>query len=293
MEQREFGNTGLKVSALGFGAGQIGDPAQGESEVERLLNAALDSGISLIDTARSYGLSEERIGRHLSGRRSEFVLSTKVGYGISGHEDWSYGCIVAGVDEALQRLRTDFIDIVHLHSCPLATLRQGSVIAALLQVRSQGKIRVAAYSGENAALEWAVHSGHFGSVECSVNLFDQRSLRGLLGSASANGLGVIAKRPLGNAPWRHAQRPQGDYCETYWERMQALALQPDGLPWDEFALRFSACASGVGSAIVGTRSLEHLRRNVGLLRDGALPARALAQIEQRYAQFGAEWMGEI
>ena len=293
MEQRDFGNTGLKVSALGLGAGQIGDLSLSESEVAELLHAALDSGITLIDTARGYGLSEERIGRHLSGRRSEFVLSTKVGYGIEGQADWTYDCIIAGVNEALQRLRTDVIDIVHLHSCPIETLQQGSVIAALSRARDQGKIRVAAYSGENEALEWAVHSGHFGSVECSVNLFDQRSLRGVLKRASANGLGVIAKRPLGNAPWRHPQRPTGDYCETYWERMQTLALDREGLPWDEFALRFSAWGSGVGSAIAGTRTLEHLLHNVGVLREGALPAQALAQIERRYAEFGASWMGEI
>ena len=75
--------------------------------------------------------------------------------------------------------------------------------------------------------------------------------------------------------------------------MQTLALDRGGLPWDEFALRFSACASGVGSAIVGTRSLEHLRHNVGLLRHGGLPQQALEQIERRYAETGASWMGEI
>ena len=66
---REFGNTGLKVSALGFGAGHVGDPSMDESAVGALLNAALDAGVTLVDTARGYGLSEERIGRHLAHRR--------------------------------------------------------------------------------------------------------------------------------------------------------------------------------------------------------------------------------
>ncbi len=293
MQQRNFGNTGLKVSALGLGAGQIGGESLDESAAGALLNSALDGGITLIDTARGYGLSEERIGRHLAHRRSEFVLSTKVGYGIAGHADWTYGCVVAGIDEALSRLRTDVIDIVHLHSCPVETLEAGGVIEALLHVREQGKIRVAAYSGENAELAWAVQSGHFGGVECSVNLFDQGSLHDVLPRAAAAGMGIIAKRPLGNAPWRHAQRPTGDYCETYWTRMQALSLDTLGMPWDAFALRFSAFAPGVGSAIVGTASIAHLRHNVAIVEAGALSPDAVAQIDRRYREVGGDWTGEI
>ncbi len=187
MQQRDFGNTGLTVSALGLGAGQVGGASLDESAAATLLNAALDGGVTLIDTARGYGLSEERIGRHLAHRRAEFVLSTKVGYGITGHADWAGGCIAAGIDEALARLRTDVIDIVHLHSCPLDTLRAGEVIDALLRARAQGKLRIAAYSGENDELAWAVQSGYFGSVECSVNLFDQGSLQTVLPRATAAG----------------------------------------------------------------------------------------------------------
>ena len=79
MESRPFGNTGLEVSAVGLGTGQIGDPKLGEDLVEELLLGALDAGVTLIDTARSYGLAEERIGRHLKHRRDEFVLATKGG----------------------------------------------------------------------------------------------------------------------------------------------------------------------------------------------------------------------
>ncbi|MEO8102716.1 MAG: aldo/keto reductase [Betaproteobacteria bacterium] len=293
MQQRDFGNTGLTVSALGLGAGQVGDASLDESAAAALLNAALDGGVTLIDTARGYGISEERIGRHLAHRRAEFALSTKVGYGIAGHADWTGGCIAAGIDEALARLRTDVIDIVHLHSCPLDTLRAGEVIDALLRARTQGKLRVAAYSGENDELAWAVQSGHFGSVECSVNLFDQGSLHTVLPRAAAAGMGIIAKRPLGNAPWRHAQRPIGDYGETYWQRMQALALDTRGLPWDAFALRFSAYAPGIGSAIAGTGSVSHLRHNIALVEAGALAAEAMQEISRRYLDVGGQWSGEI
>ena len=84
MQRRPFGRTGLDVPALGFGAMQVGDPRLPEAAAARLLNHALDLGLALVDTARSYGVSEERIGRHLAHRRDEFVLSTKVGYGVDG-----------------------------------------------------------------------------------------------------------------------------------------------------------------------------------------------------------------
>lgn len=293
MQQNTFGNTGLQVSALGLGAGQVGAESLNEQAAGGFLNTALDCGITLIDTARGYGLSEERIGRHLAHRRSEFVLSTKVGYGIPGYADWTGDCITAGIEAALGRLRTDVIDIVHLHSCPLPTLQAGEVIAALLRAKEQGKVRFVAYSGENAELAWSIDSGHFGSVECSVNLFDQWSLRHALPRAAAKGMGIIAKRPLGNAPWRHAQRPVGDYCENYWTRMQALGLQPEGMAWDEFSLRFAAFVPGVGSAIAGTASVSHLRHNVALVEKGPLPADLLTAVATRYGEVGADWGGEI
>ncbi|HEX2689575.1 MAG TPA: aldo/keto reductase, partial [Kofleriaceae bacterium] len=79
---RPFGRTGLRVPALGLGAGEIGAAELDEREVEALLRTAVELGVTLIDTARSYGLSEERIGRYLGPVRDQVVLSTKVGYGV-------------------------------------------------------------------------------------------------------------------------------------------------------------------------------------------------------------------
>ena len=84
MHSRPYGHTGLSVPVLGFGAMQVGAPELDERDVERLLHHVLDAGLTLIDTARSYGLAEARIGRLLARRREEFVLSTKVGYGVPG-----------------------------------------------------------------------------------------------------------------------------------------------------------------------------------------------------------------
>ncbi len=293
MQTKPYGRTGRQVSILGLGAGQVGEASLDEASAGTLLNTALDLGVSLIDTARGYGLSEERIGRHIAHRRGEYLLSTKVGYGIPGHDDWTAGVIEAGVDRALRLLRTDFIDVVHLHSCELPTLQAGDVVDALVRMRDKGKIGTAAYSGENEALAWAVESGHFGGVECSVNLFDQASLHATLPQAQANGLGVIAKRPLGNAPWRFAHRPLGDYAETYWQRLQAFGIATEGMAWDELALRFTAFQPDVTCAIVGTASIEHLRHNVALLAAGPLPAERVAALRRAFVAAGPGWRGEV
>jgi len=293
MDKKPFGTTGLSVPVLGFGAGQLGDPALSEEKVGRLLQGALDLGVTLIDTARSYGLSEERIGRHLAHRRDDFVLSTKVGYGVPGVADWTGPVITAGVDAALGRMRTDRIDVVHLHSCPVETLERGEVIAALQAAVAAGKVRVAAYSGDNAPLDWALASGAFGGVELSVNLVDQRGIERALPMARQRGLGVIAKRPAANAPWRFTERPEASDVALYWERWRALHLDPGPYDWTELALRFAAYQEGVCCAIVGTGRLEHLRQNVEQIEKGPLPAENVEAIRAAFSAHGADWEGQI
>jgi aryl-alcohol dehydrogenase-like predicted oxidoreductase len=293
MEQRPFGTTGLDVSALGLGTGHLGDPRLSEEHVGTVLNRALDLGVTLVDTAPSYGLAEERIGRHLAHRRGDFVLSTKCGYGVPGVPDWTGRCVVEGVERALRRLRTDHLDILHLHSCPRETLERPELFAAMEQVVSQGKVRVAAYSGENGALEFALGHPLVRGIQLSVNVCDQRSLDGAVRQAGGRGVGVIAKRPLANAPWRFAEEPVGHYGHTYWRRLRAMELDPGVFDWDEWALRFSAHAEGVCACIAGTSSLEHLERNVRLVERGPLPASMVEWIRARFRQSDQDWVGQI
>jgi len=292
-DRRTLGVSGLEVPVLGLGAGQLGDARLDEAAAGRLLDAALDLGVTLIDTARSYGLSEERIGRHLAHRRSQFVLTTKVGYGVDGEADWTAGCVRRGIDEALGRLRTEIIDVVLLHSCGPGPLQDEGIHGALEEARRAGKVRAVGYSGEGEPLALALASERFGVVECSVNLCDQRGLDEALPRAAGAGLGIIAKRPLANAPWLHPARPVGQDVETYWERWQALGLDPAGLPWDELALRFAAFAPGVSCAIVGTTRPEHLRRNVEAVRRGPLPAALQEALRAAFRAHDQGWVGKI
>jgi aryl-alcohol dehydrogenase-like predicted oxidoreductase len=293
MQKRPLGQTGLEVSLLGLGAGHLGSPELAERDVERLLHGALDLGVTLFDAARSYGLAEERLGRHLGAHRHRIVLSTKCGYGIPGHEDWTPGCITEGVEAALRALRTDHLDVLHLHSCPRQTLERPGVLEALEAAVRAGKVRVAAYAGEDPALSFAIRSGVFGSVQTSVSFLDQRGLQDAVAEASAHGLGVVAKRPLANAPWRFDTRPAAPDLQVYWDRFRQLALSAPEAGWEEVALRFAAFSPGVSSAIAGTSRLSHLEQNVRHLEAGPLPSAERAALERAFAEHGAQWHGVV
>jgi aryl-alcohol dehydrogenase-like predicted oxidoreductase len=289
--KRPYGKSGLMVSALGLGAAQIGDPHMEEAKAASLLNAALDAGITLIDTARSYGLSEERIGRHLFSRRDDIVLSTKLGYGIDGFKDWTGPCIIAGIEEALRILRTDRIDIAHLHSCSRTTLECGEVIDALEKARQDGKVRAIAYSGENDDLAYAVTTGRFDGYMASLNICDQRVIDEVLPNIAA--VGFIAKRPAANHPWRFDERPVGDYCEEYWLRWREMKLSSHGHDWGEIAIRFAMSPSQVSSAIIGTGSMEHLKQNITWSKAGVLDADWFGELRTAFRPHDRDWLGQI
>ena len=293
MLQRPFGTSGLSVSALGFGAGHIDSHQLRDAEAYALLDHALDLGVTFFDTARGYGASEQRLGRWLTGRRDRVVLSTKVGYDIPGRPDWSAGAVTDGVDRALRVLGTDLLDVVFLHSCDLATLQRGEAIEALRTCQEAGKLRVAGYSGENEALAWAAASGHFGALQTSVNLADQHSARAVLPSAAERGLGVVAKRPLANAPWRHTERPHGVYGETYWLRLREMGVRPAVDDWTGTALRFTAFTPGVATAIVGTSSPAHLDAAAAAVGRGPLPAEERGRWVDAFARHAGDWPGEV
>ena len=293
---RNFGTTGISVPAIGFGAGHIGDPAQDEDEIEKLLNELVELGITLFDTARSYGLSEERIGRFLKHRRDDIIISTKVGYGVEGVPDWTYDAVARGVDEALERLQTDWVDLVFLHSCPKHILEEGEVIRALEDAFDEGKIRLLGYSGENDPRDWALYSNRFNGIQSSINLYDQKFISTSLWNAKQRGLGIMAKRSLGNAPWRFEDYPEGHYSAEYWSRalqMNLAELKPDEMSWAELAVRFSVFTYGVDCALIGSTNLEHIKTNLEAVKKGPLPNELREAIRQRFENQAYDWAGMI
>ena len=288
---RPLGATGLQATALGFGAMQLGSPEVDETAAGAMLHAVLDLGIRLIDTARSYGLSEERIGRHLAPRRDEFVLSTKVGYGVDGVPDWTPECVRRGIEDARRRLQTDVIDVVHLHSCDSDTLWRPGLVEALEDAVTRGVVRVAAYSGDNEPAGQAAQSGRFGVIQCSVNLWDQRAL-GLAPVWADRGIGVLGKRPLAGLPWREAGQRDAAHDE-YRRRFDGMSCDAAAADWTEVAVRFAAHARGVSACLVGGTRVAHLEQNIRAIARGPLDAKTRERFEHAFVRAGADWRGIV
>jgi len=250
METRTLGRTGLEVSPIGFGAFKIGRNQKikyprpydlpSDAEVERLLGGVLDLGINLIDTAPAYGISEERVGRFLSHRRDEFVLSTKVGenfgtgsdgQAISNYE-FSAKAIIASVERSLKRLRTDRLDLVLLHSDgrDMFILRETPAVETLLWLKDKGKIGHVGLSGKTAA-------GHHAALDWSDAIMVEYNAANadqsiVMNEAARRGVGVLVKKGLG-----------------------AGHLEPSR------AIPFVLSHDAVSSLIVGGLNLAHLREN--------------------------------
>lgn len=139
MNTRPRGQTGLHVTALGFGVMHLNDGRVSELDADRLLTQLLGLGVKLIDTARGHGLSEERIGRHIAHRRQEFVLSTKVGTASTAYRTGPVPAPWLAWTLLWTRMRCEILNIVHMHSCPLHTLEQGEVITALEECERAAK----------------------------------------------------------------------------------------------------------------------------------------------------------
>ncbi len=305
MEMRKFGKTGLEVSALGFGGGPVGYLETGRREVADILNAILDRGVNLIDTAAAYAGSEEAIGAAIGHRRGDYVLVSKCGrsYDDIEGEAWSAQCVEQTIDRSLRRLKTDHLDVMLLHSCDLAMLEKGEAVGALVKAREAGKIRFAGYSGDNAAAVYAVGLDDIAVLETSVNICDQANIDTVLPAAQKNNVGVLAKRPIANAAWRDASEQRGmyvNYAQTYAGRLSAMAVSPAALgfpdeAWPEIALRFTLSQPGVTTAIVGTTRTANVERNLDVLAKGALPEGAVGELRAAFqraeAAAGEAWLG--
>lgn len=297
MEKRTLGKTGLVVSRLGAGLSEIGYQLTlaDEAEAAQVLNGALDGGINFLDTSACYNISEELIGRTVAHRRQDYILATKCGHVTGGYkgQDWSRQTISDSIDRSLKRLRTDYLDLVQLHSCDRATLQKGEAIEALLAARAAGKTRFVGYSGDNEAAEWAVASGIFDTLQTSYNLVDQRARIRLFSQAKAQGMGLIAKRPIANGAWG-AERSPSDYAAEYFRRAQLMRpLGPiPGAPENRIllALGFTLAHNAIDTAIVGTRNPNHMRANLQWVAE-ALPVapEAVTALQERFDQVGQSW----
>ena len=296
MEMRPFGHTDMRVSALGFGGSEIG-AERDAGTVRTMLESALDAGLNVVDTAACYGLSEELIGAALAHRRHDFYIFTKCGHASGlATPDWDAATIRDSLDRSLARLQTDYIDLIQLHSCDVATLDRGDAVDQLLRAQEAGKVRYVGYSGDNAAALRAVESGQFDALQTSVNIADQSVLDAVIPLAHTRGMGIIAKRPVANVAWQHETLPEDAYGFPYWKRLQTLRYPFTTGPVEEAvatALRFTLSVPGVATAIVGTRTVGRWQQNAAYAARGALDPDVYAEIRAVWkAAADADWTAE-
>ena len=309
MHMNLLGKTQLKVSPLGFGGAPVAYLETEQDRISQILAMLLDNGVNLIDTAACYRNSEESIGRAIGHRRSEYALVSKCGHQVDGTQgaEFSARLVEQTVERALRRLRTDYLDVMLLHSCDLKTLEQGDALEGLVKARDRGKIRFAGYSGDNEAAAYAAGLPEVAVLQTSVNICDQANIdQGVATAAKAN-VGVIAKRPVANAAWKNLSDQPGmyaNYAKTYTERLPQMGVTPadlgfDGEPsaqWPEIALRFTLSIPGVHTAIIGTTDPEHVAANIAAAEKGPLPDETVARLRAafRTAQDGAgqAWTGQ-
>lgn len=297
IERRALGRTGLAVSVLGFGGSEIGFERVEAAAVRRLVLDALEAGLNVIDTAECYGESESLLGTALAGHRKDVLLFTKCGhFEGTGRDDWRPESLERSIARSLERLRTDHVDLLQLHTCTEEDLRRGDVIAVLDRARERGQVRFLGYSGDGDAARYAVECGRFDVLQTSVNIADQEAIELTLPLARARGVGVIAKRPIANAAWRTGRRPDNAYHHVYWERLQRLdyeAMRGDATARVGTALRFTASLPGVQTLIVGTTRPGRWRENAALLAAGPLASATFDAIRARWhAVADATWVGQ-
>jgi aryl-alcohol dehydrogenase-like predicted oxidoreductase len=300
MEKRRLGKTDMDVTVLGFGGAEIGFEKASAQTVEALLKGALDEGLNVIDTAECYRDSEEMIGQTVSDRRKDYYLFTKCGHpnGVESGAKWSKDSILQSIERSLQRLQTDYVDIVQLHSCSEAELRKGEAISALQTARERGHTRYIGYAGDGHAARYAVQSGVFDVLQTSINIADQEAVDLTMPLAREKQIGVIAKRPVANAAWKTGHKPIHSYQHEYWERLRKLNydfLQHFDLEKTiAIALRFTLSVPGVHTAIVGTTKPERWHENARMLNDGPLPEEQFQAIREKWDDIAPRiWVGQV
>ncbi|MEV7361107.1 aldo/keto reductase [Streptomyces sp. NPDC091299] len=290
MQYRTLGRTGVQVSSLALGAmnfGAIGRTTQDEATA--VVDAALEGGINLIDTADMYGRgeSEEMVGKAIAGRRDDIVLATKAGMPMSdepNHRGASRRWLVAELDSSLRRLGVDHVDLYQIHRWD-PTTGDEETLSALTDLQRAGKIR---YFGSSTfpahrivEAQWAAREhrlGRYVTEQPSYSILQRGIETHVLPVTEQYGLGVLAWSPLASGWLTGAIREGRDITtsrSTFMperfdtsvpanrarlEAVEQLAAIADeaGLSMIQLALGFVTAHPAVTCALVGPRTLDHL-----------------------------------
>jgi aryl-alcohol dehydrogenase-like predicted oxidoreductase len=284
VKYRQLGRTGLKVSAISLGTvslgvdyginapGQFGRPD--ELSAIRLLRRAAERGVTLVDTAPTYGTSERLVGCALAANKRA-IIATKVAPPAEGAD--VRAAIDASIDASRLAIGRDTLDIVQIHNATAAMIAQGEVTAALVRARERGQVRVigASVYGEVAALA-VIASGQFDLLQIAFSALDQRMAANVLPAADKAGVAVIVRSAL----LKGALTPKAQWLPSQLDRLKTAAeLAKDVLAegsWDALpraATRFCLSFPSVASVLTGARSASEL--------DAAIEAEAAGPLDDR------------
>jgi aryl-alcohol dehydrogenase-like predicted oxidoreductase len=321
MEQRLLGRTGLRVSALGYGAGAVGGlMVRGRpAEQERSLARAIEAGITYVDTAALYGNgeSERNLGRALKALGVSPILGTKARLPAEARGDIG-GAITASLETSLRRLGRESVDLFQLHDeigTPGGlTVDQvlNEAVPALERLREQGKCRFIGITalGTVPALRAVLESEAFDTAQVPFNALNPswlaprhpglpgQDFEGLGQVAVARGIGLIGIRilaagALSGEAERHpvamtsvapiASGPSYEADLASARRLLPLVEAGAASSLAELAIRYAAFAPGMGCALIGTASVGQLEAAIAAVGKGPLPAEALARIGALFA----------
>jgi aryl-alcohol dehydrogenase-like predicted oxidoreductase len=297
MDYRLFGTTGLRVSAVGFGAWQLNNSIWGgpdEAGSIELVQAALDAGCNFFDTAPGYGggASEHLLGKALKGRRDKAVLCTKYGHADPQKMGFSAAGLRPSLEASLRRLQTDYVDLLLLHNPPgdlLDGTKAADLYAELEALQREGKLRAfgASIDTGHELRTLALTTGS-GAAEVLFNAFHQ-DVRRALGEAARRGVGLVAKVPL-DSGWlcgKYDEHSRFDGIRERWSpevvaRRAALvrklrALLPPDMPLAQAALGFVLAHREIATVIPGAKTRAQLETNLLAARE-PLPAASVAAV---------------
>ncbi|MFE2530024.1 aldo/keto reductase [Streptomyces sp. NPDC059382] len=308
MRHVSLGSSGLRVSAVGLGCNNFGGRLDARA-TRAVVDAALDAGITLLDTADIYGGrggSESHLGQALKGRRDQVVLATKfgydgvdMGYGPAAGSRGGRAYIRRAVEESLRRLETDHIDLYQLHS-PDPDVPIAETLAALTELVTEGKVRYIGHSNlsgwqltEAAHVAREIGAAPFVSAQNEWSLLQRSAERELVPAALHHGIGVLPYFPLANglltgkirrgAPVPPGSRLEGRDGYLTDERLDTVeALAGLAEKYDrtvlELAIGWLSAQPGCASVIAGATSAEQVRANAAVA-DRPLEAALLAEID--------------
>lgn len=290
MLKKTLGRTGLEVTQLGYGSMGLRGPKTwgvrvvSEEAADTFLNSVLDAGINFIDTSPDYGISEERIGRYISGRRSEFYLATKCGCVYTQHEDhleidhvWDRDVVARNLETSLKRLQTDCIDILQFHGGEAESLQRAGLIETLLEFRDQGMIRFIGSSSSLPKLPAMIELGVFDTFQIPYSCLAPQH-HDLISKAAETGAGIIIRGGVAQGgPDAEIQR---DALNAVWSNARLDEVLPAGMQRAELILRYTLSHPHCHTTIVGTCNADHLAENLTSAESGSLPAELYRKISE-------------